>query len=176
MIDRVKEKVSSMIILRKSISSYFSSDINNLKIIIDNEKDRYCESLSLEEKTSIEKELKSILNDISIKRICKDHNLMYDKRKIIKPSYIEWFKKIDNSIQVKKFLKIITNNIALNLYYNNFCGFSKKCEPILKGDLIYSEEIEKPVIVKALVNEDSILVTDNKRDHIILLKFAFKNK
>ena len=124
----------------------------------------------------IEKELKIILSDISVKRICKDNNLYYDRKKLIKSEYSSWFKIIDNGIQIKQFMDIIIGNLAANLYYNNFIGFTRNNDPIIKGSTIYSEELDKNVIVISKVNKDFILVTEalgSKKAYTILLDFVY---
>ena len=80
MIDRTKCKISSLKILNSSISNYFSSKSNNLKATIEEEKNKYCSLIPKEDVADIEKELKIILSDISVKRICKDNNLYYDRK------------------------------------------------------------------------------------------------
>ena len=124
----------------------------------------------------IEKELKIILSDISVKRICKDNNLYYDRKKLIKSEYSSWFRIIDNGIQVKQFMDIIIGNLASNLYNNNFIGFTRNNDPIIKGSTIYSEELDKNVIVISKVNKDFILVTEalgSKKAYTILLDFVY---
>ena len=129
-----------------------------------------------EDVADIEKELKIILSDISVKRICKDNNLYYDRKKLIKSEYSSWFRIIDNGIQVKQFMDIIIGNLVSNLYNNNFIGFTRNNDPIIKGNTIYSEELDKNVIVISKVNKDFILVTEsfeNKKIHTILLDFVY---
>lgn len=176
MIDRTKCKISSLKILNSSISNYFSSKSNNLRATIEEEKNKYCSLIPKEDVADIEKELKIILSDISVKRICKDNNLYYDRKKLIKSEYSSWFKIIDNGIQIKQFMDIIIGNLAVNLYYNNFIGFTRNNDPIIKGSTIYSEELDKNVIVISKVNKDFILVTEsfeNKKIHTILLDFVY---
>ena len=176
MIDRTKSKISSLKILNSSISNYFSSKSNNLKATIEEEKNKYCSLTPKEDVADIEKELKIILSDISVKRICKDNNLYYDRKKLIKSEYSSWFRIIDNSIQVKQFMNIIIGNLASNLYNNNFIGFTRNNDPIIKGNTIYSEELDKNVVVISKVNKDFILVTEsfaNKKIHTILLDFVY---
>ena len=176
MIDRTKGKILSLKILNSSISNYFSSKSNNLRATIEEEKNKYCSLISKEDVTDIEKELKIILSDISVKRICKDNNLYYDRKKLIKSEYSSWFKIIDNGIQIKQFMDIIIGNLAANLYYNNFIGFTRNNDPIIKGSTIYSEELDKNVIVISKVNKDFILVTEalgNKKAYTILLDFVY---
>ena len=176
MIDRTKGKISSLKILNSSISNYFSSKSNNLKATIEEEKNKYCSLIAKEDVADIEKELKIILSDISVKRICKDNNLYYDRKKLIKSEYSSWFRIIDNGIQVKQFMDIIIGNLASNLYNNNFIGFTRNNDPIIKGNTIYSEELDKNVVVISKVNKDFILVTEsfaNKKIHTILLDFVY---
>ena len=176
MTDRTKVKISSLKILNSSISNYFSSKSNNLKAIIEEEKNKYCSLIPKEDVADIEKELKIILSDISVKRICKDNNLYYDRKKLIKSEYSSWFRIIDNGIQVKQFMDIIIGNLVSNLYNNNFIGFTRNNDPIIKGNTIYSEELDKNVIVISKVNKDFILVTEsfeNKKIHTILLDFVY---
>ena len=176
MIDRTKGKILSLKILNSSISNYFSSKSNNLRATIEEEKNKYCSLISKEDVADIEKELKIILSDISVKRICKDNNLYYDRKKLIKSEYSSWFKIIDNGIQIKQFMDIIIGNLAANLYYNNFIGFTRNNDPIIKGSTIYSEELDKNVIVISKVNKDFILVTEalgNKKAYTILLDFVY---
>lgn len=176
MIDRTKIKISSLKILNSSISNYFSSKSNNLKATIEEEKNKYCSLMPKEDVADIEKELKIILSDISVKRICKDNNLYYDRKKLIKSEYSSWFRIIDNGIQVKQFMDIIIGNLTSNLYNNNFIGFTRNNDPIIKGNTIYSEELDKNVIVISKVNKDFILVTEsfeNKKIHTILLDFVY---
>lgn len=176
MIDRTKSKISSLKILNSSISNYFSSKSNNLKATIEEEKNKYCSLMPKEDVEDIEKELKIILSDISVKRICKDNNLYYDRKKLIKSEYSSWFKIVDNGIQVKQFMDIIIGNLASNLYNNNFIGFTRNNDPIIKGNTIYSEELDRNVIIISKVNKDFILVTEsfeNKKIHTILLDFVY---
>lgn len=176
MIDRTKSKISSLKILNSSISNYFSSKSNNLKATIEEEKNKYCGLMPKEDVENIEKELKIILSDISVKRICKDNNFYYDRKKLIKSEYSSWFKIVDNGIQVKQFMDIIIGNLASNLYNNNFIGFTRNNDPIIKGNTIYSEELDRNVIVISKVNKDFILVTEsfeNKKIHTILLDFVY---
>ena len=176
MIDRTKSKISSLKILNSSISNYFSSKSNNLKATIEEEKNKYCSLMPKEDVEDIEKELKIILSDISVKRICKDNNFYYDRKKLIKSEYSSWFKIVDNGIQVKQFMDIIIGNLASNLYNNNFIGFTRNNDPIIKGNTIYSEELDRNVIVISKVNKDFILVTEsfeNKKIHTILLDFVY---
>lgn len=176
MIDRTKSKISSLKILNSSISNYFSSKSNNLKATIEEEKNKYCSLIPKEDVADIEKELKIILSDISVKRICKDNNLYYDRKKLIKSEYSSWFRIIDNGIQVKQFMDIIIGNIVSNLYNNNFIGFTRNNDPIIKGNTIYSEELDRNVIIISKVNKDFILVTEsfaNKKIHTILLDFVY---
>ena len=73
-------------------------------------------------------------------------------------------------------MDIIIGNLAANLYYNNFIGFTRNNDPIIKGSTIYSEELDKNVIVISKVNKDFILVTEalgNKKTHTILLDFIY---
>ena len=176
MIDRTKGKISSLKILNSSISNYFSSKSNNLRATIEEEKNKYCSLISKEDVADIEKELKIILSDISVKRICKDNNFYYDRKKLIKSEYSSWFKIVDNGIQVKQFMDIIIGNLASNLYNNNFIGFTRNNDPIIKGNTIYSEELDRNVIIISKVNKDFILVTEsfeNKKIHTILLDFVY---
>ena len=176
MIDRTRGKISSLKILNSSISNYFSSKSNNLKATIEEEKNKYCSLMPKEDVADIEKELKIILSDISVKRICKDNNFYYDRKKLIKSEYSSWFKIVDNGIQVKQFMDIIIGNLASNLYNNNFIGFTRNNDPIIKGNTIYSEELDRNVIIISKVNKDFILVTEsfeNKKIHTILLDFVY---
>ena len=77
---------------------------------------------------------------------------------------------------MKQFMDIIIGNLASNLYNNNFIGFTRNNDPIIKGNTIYSEELDKNVIVISKVNKDFILVTEalgNKKTHTILLDFIY---
>ena len=73
-------------------------------------------------------------------------------------------------------MDIIIGNLAANLYYNNFIGFTRNNDPIIKGSTIYSEELDKNVIVISKVNKDFILVTEalgSKKAYTILLDFVY---
>ena len=88
---------------------------------------------------------------------------------------VDFIDKIeDNSQNILRYESLSMN--ASNLYYNNFIGFTRNNDPIIKGSTIYSEELDKNVIVISKVNKDFILVTEalgNKKTHTILLDFIY---
>ena len=68
--------------------------------------------------------------------------------------------------------------LSLSIYWLGICfiGFTRNNDPIIKGSTIYSEELDKNVIVISKVNKDFILVTEalgNKKTHTILLDFIY---
>ena len=163
------DKKACLIILYNSMCSYLNNKNYNLKNIINKELHKYCLNLDKKDKISIEKQMNWIFQDHIIKKICKENDFIYDKEKIIKPYYYDWFKRVDNTNQINSFIGFLINKLMDDFFGKTFCGLSNENFQLNVNDKVNCIDLEMNYIVLKRLDFKQCLIENIKNKNQIVV-------